>query len=1001
MIEIQEIYEAYRKLKSYFYYDNTALFIRKKIAEFESSFHSKANDDSLENFISLFKSEMSDLLNVVNNEGNWEDVWQRWLKEDVDCVVLPKELSDQTVSGGTIMYVNNKTNEKEVKVQSVNALIDASIKIHIISVLWIMKVGLRLSQLVDSNNYAYLLATHETNEDEKEIDNGLAIYKPYFTGYQSWRDNALQKAKCLLNEEKNVAIVSLDIKRYFYYARLNVADLVRILSSRKGIDIDPEDKDVRTLNALLNDIHKTYAEKAGEYVEGAGTEDNKYSIPVGLMSSGLLGNLYLEDFDRKVTESIRPDYYGRYVDDTIFVFSNVEIESPIDFINKMFCDKECALLKREGEDGYSLIDHTNLKLQTSKIVLEYFEHSGSSALIDKFVHTIMKNRSEFRFLPDEEEVSRDFEDYAFSLQYSDSFNKLRSIENFKEDKFGASRYLANQIFLSRYKGNDIDSEKNDRQILAFFRGDIAISFHTLWEKVATYFIMNNNENGLASFFANVEKAIDCVSIDGCNVTKKLSSDLRAYLTVSVAIPLSLNLSFKLRIQYPNEAVSLAENILESCMSRRQLINIGLLDMMKDTAIKETCYYHIDPMDYSEDHLQYSDYKRLLCPQYIHLDTLCQIEMLKKLALWGSDKKGSYNNGGKNDLTQIVLDESIKEFYKFNYAWRHLFENIKEKNWMKSYIMQNHEVSQKHYVVIKEKHEDNQTSTNKCVAIANLKVDTDMVRKMMYGRPNLTTERKKELFAVINEAVKHNSDLLVMPELATPYQWLSMLSRESMKANMAIVSGLTYICNKNKIAFNVVATVLPMKIGNRMECVILPRVKNHYAPKEVEILKGYRYRVPKFGSPVYQLIHWRNLYFSIYNCFELASIEDRSLFKSETDLIIATELNRDLTYFSDIAGSWVRDVHSYFIQVNSSEFGDSRIMRPAGKDRRDMVVVKGGKNPIAIIDNIDIHSLRDFQLKEYSLQMQEKDSFKLTPPNYNKEKVIDRVNDKEMWKKEDI
>ena len=996
MIEIQELYEAYRKLKSYFYYDNTSLFTRKKIAEFESKFHSKANDDSKRKFKLLFKSEMSDLLTVVNNEGNWEEIWNGWLKEDVDCIILPKEISDQTNPDITIMYVNNKTNEKEVKVKSVNALIDASIKIHIVSVLWIMKVGLRLSQLVDSNNYAYQLATHENNEDEKEIDNGLAIYKPYFTGYQRWRDNALKRAKCLLNEKKDVAIVSLDIKRYFYSARLNVADLVGSLSSRKDIDIDPEDEEIKKLNALLNDIHRTYAEKAGKYVKEAGIENNRYSIPVGLMSSGLLGNLYIEDFDRKVTEYIRPDYYGRYVDDTIFVFSNVEIESPIDFINKMFCDKECALLKKEGEDEYSIIDHTNLKLQSSKIVLEYFEPSGSSALIDKFVHNIMKNSSEFRFLPDEEEVNRDFEDYAFSMQYSDSFNKLRSIENFKEDKFGAACYLANQIFLSRYKGDDIDSEKNDRQIHAFFRGNIAISFYTLWEKVATYFIINNNENGLATFIANVQKAINCVSIDGDYDTKKLSQDLSAYLSVSIATPLSLNLSFKLRSQDSNGTESLAVNILKSCMSRRQLINIGLFDMMKDTAIKGTCYYHIDPMTYNADNLHYSDFKRLLCPQYIHLDMLCQIEMMKKLALWGSDKKDSYNNVSKNDLTQKVLDESIEEFYNFNYAWRHLFENKKERNWMESYIKQSYDNPQKHYVVIKEKHKDNKTSTNKCVAIANLKVDTDMVRKMMYGKPNLTTERKRELFAVINEAVKHNSDLLVMPELATPYQWLSMLSRESMKANMAIVSGLTYICNSNKTAFNVVVTVLPMKIGNRMECVILPRVKNHYAPKEVEILKGYRYRVPKFKSPVYQLIHWRNLYFSIYNCFELASIEDRSLFKSETDLIIATELNRDLTYFSDIAGSWVRDFHSYFIQVNSSEFGDSRIMRPAGKDRRDMVVVKGGKNPIAIIDNIDIHSLRDFQLKEYSLQMQNKDSFKLTPPNYDKEKVIDRVNDKEMW-----
>lgn len=457
--------------------------------------------------------------------------------------------------------------------------------------------------------------------------------------------------------------------------------------------------------------------------------------------------------------------------------------------------------------------------------------------------------------------------------------------------------------------------------------------------------------------------------------------------------MSLNLSFKLRKKYVKEISDLAKLIQNSCMSRRQLMNIDLFDMMKESAISNTDYYHLTPMAYDEEDLHYSNIKRLLCPRYIHIDILCQMEMLKEFAFWNNDVNESTSD---NEITYAVLEKSIDEFYKFNYAWRHLFEKVKEYNWLKLQILQNKDTFPKHYVDIKEISNDSMPSENKRIAIANLKVDTDVIRKMVYGKPNLTTVRKSELFAVINEAVKQNCDLLVMPELATPYQWLSLLSRESKKANMGIVSGLTYICNKKNTAFHVVVAVLPMKIGNRMECVILPRVKNHYAPMETEILKGYRYNVPQFKMPVYQLIHWRNLYFSIYNCFELASIEDRSLFKSEADLIIATELNRDLNYFSDIAGSWVRDVHSYFIQVNSSEFGDSRIMRPTVKDSRDMVVVKGGKNPIAIIDDIDIHVLRDFQLKEYNLQMQAKDSFKPTPPNFDVSKVKKRAADKEMW-----
>ena len=37
LFTFQQIYEAYRKLKSYIYYDNTSLFIRKEFSSFESS----------------------------------------------------------------------------------------------------------------------------------------------------------------------------------------------------------------------------------------------------------------------------------------------------------------------------------------------------------------------------------------------------------------------------------------------------------------------------------------------------------------------------------------------------------------------------------------------------------------------------------------------------------------------------------------------------------------------------------------------------------------------------------------------------------------------------------------------------------------------------------------------------------------------------------------------------------------------------------------------------
>jgi len=142
---------------------------------------------------------------------------------------------------------------------------------------------------------------------------------------------------------------------------------------------------------------------------------------------------------------------------------------------------------------------------------------------------------------------------------------------------------------------------------------------------------------------------------------------------------------------------------------------------------------------------------------------------------------------------------------------------------------------------------------------------------------------------------------------------------------------------------------------------------------------------------YHLFHWRKSYFSVYNCFELANISDRALFKSKVDFLVATEWNEDINYYADIAGSWVRDVHCYFIQCNTSNYGDSCILKPSKTETSRMVTVKGGENSTVLIDNLDIESLRSFQFKEHNLQMKDK-SFKLTPPDFDRKNVEIRESD---------
>ena len=111
--------------------------------------------------------------------------------------------------------------------------------------------------------------------------------------------------------------------------------------------------------------------------------------------------------------------------------------------------------------------------------------------------------------------------------------------------------------------------------------------------------------------------------------------------------------------------------------------------------------------------------------------------------------------------------------------------------------------------------------------------------------------------------------------------------------------------------------------------------------------------------------------------------------------MAIEWNRDVNYYSNILESLSRDIHCYCIQVNSSEYGDSRITQPSKTEEKDIIRTKGGKNSTILIDEIDIERLREFHFKVYSLQKKYKD-FKITPPEFNKNIIGKKIRGEALF-----
>jgi hypothetical protein len=276
-----------------------------------------------------------------------------------------------------------------------------------------------------------------------------------------------------------------------------------------------------------------------------------------------------------------------------------------------------------------------------------------------------------------------------------------------------------------------------------------------------------------------------------------------------------------------------------------------------------------------------------------------------------------------------------------------------------------------------------------IAVANVNVGSVYkLESILKGRiSNREYNRYKELGNIVNAAIKENADMLVLPENYVPFEWLAPLSAKSAREDLAIVTGIEHIVLDGNV-YNYTAIILPFKYFDSIPtAAVFFQFKKNYSPEEMRLIAGYSYKIPEAYKerPLYR---WKDCYFPVYCCYELTSIEDRAEFISWADMIVAVEFNQDTNYFSNIVESLTRDLHCYCVQVNTSEFGDSRIIQPTRSEEKNILSVKGGINQTLLVGEINISELREFQLKTYELQKDGK--FKPTPPGINVEIVRNKI-----------
>lgn len=999
MIDARLVKIAYKKLKSSLYYDKTENIVRDKLVDFE------VEKDNIDAYLDAFTEEF---LNAQTRAKLFDDILST-----ISFFVLPKKLKQNESK-----IIKNYSPET-LLMESIQHFIDMDIRGHILGVLWLLTIGYRVDKNVYVNSYGNRIREKLYNEFSGAPTYSPYLFEPYFQQYESWRDKALDAAKRHLQADQDVMVMTLDFQRFYYSVDITKALMDEIYET----EIVKNNENCDEYLALNEFVYRVIEKYAGQFDECAG----RNILPIGFLPSNVLANYALRNFDRAVLNGWNPIYFGRYVDDIIIVD---KIEQSSDLFQKAkdgtlekddiisYYLEQCSgwngltgatcgnVMENSGfalfykKNGDLILnplynpdknDTSKIVIQDDKVKIFYFKTGETDAMLTCFRETIAKNKSEFRHMPEDEMIFQN-DDFSviYDLKNEETINKFRGISGITIDRFELSKLLGKHLRIGGMI-NDVRETGFETQILKIMNPCVIIENYTVWEKILEILVINESWGTLKEITKNITDAIQILDYKNKQILVIIQQTMQRYLSSCLSRTLALvwgakaedtikkicekNTSQSHNVQGIDE-ISINRRRIEYCMTR--MLDKSVMPIFIDMLDMATIYAEngLRNLTNFEQMLEYckkeweGGYK-----YYPYLITMYDFSMISCIT------QLQQQNGAFSDLEGMYRGQ-VRNYEESNYYIDVNADSGKE--WIQvNSLKENDEEEKNKWYLLKI---DNDKKDKLRLAIANIRLNHQNFEKVVIGTPNRSYQRYKELSKIINEALDERADMLIMPESYLPFEWLTTVARTCARGNLAVVTGIEHIKIHERI-FNLTAVILPYDDSINKTALIAFHLKTHYAPAEKQEINGYRCN--EVAGTHYELYQWHNCYFPVYCCYELTSINDRAFFQSYADFLVTIEWNRDVKYYSNILESLSRDVHCYCVQVNSSDYGDSRISKPSKSEDKDIMRTKGGKNSTILVDEIDIKGMREFQLKEYHLQAYDK-RFKPTPPGFKPEIVLKKI-----------
>jgi len=990
-ITMADMYMAYRKAKVDCFYAGE-ICLAPKIAEFES----KLSD----NLKSLRKRLLRrDWINDSNIIGS--------------VLYSPKDISADKENNniGTVATAPDDRWDALGKKPEIEfrAFCDSPVEWHIISALWIFKIGHKFDALLDKCSRGNRVRrVHprvppppgKTPEFHKKA---LGSFEPYLSNYRQWRDDGLKVIRNSLNEKQNVIAITADIAKFYHSVNPQFMLEPKLLNR------------LDTVNKSGKKFHRDFIVSLHYW----STSNAITGLPVGFSASSIIANCLLLEFDKRIQEELNPLYYGRYVDDIFLVISDPkklkDLEAVWNYVGERVNLKYDNLLSVTKDANKQVvvtisipydcdkkkIPRSKLELKGSKQKVFFLDHQYGQTILDGIENQIRETSSEWRRLPEFPVQSSHNTDLCFISHTHDATESADSLR--KADAISIRRaYFAIHL-------RDLEAISED--VTAHLWTDTRKSFiGTVCREIISMPSIFHYANYLPRVFGLAVTAgdTDCAKqiIDALHESmekvKKLINNIKNIKeknkTTEKFTSCRKNLATRILIAiykywtYTPGSSPLEKEFGELMEQIEKKFKVSRPDWSFSTLPYKI---HANSIAHGHQVLFHADlaatpYRAPLLAGYLDI-----LRRTNTVSL--NDAKDWWDGGLSEKLVKFIeemfmsLDQKIPLPFlfptrPFSFAELTLLVSKsttiicgrKIQQWLQALRGTYNEADDFGHVddtkngTVRIPHKKAKDKIT--VAIPCFEVGDDSFRAAVFLKVDPTPDRYLRATRLINAIIRSSPkpDYIIFPELALPEKWFTRFALKLARMGISLISGLDYLLVSDRQA-------KPLKLVNQVRCSLLTDVlgyptpffhiqnKQSPAPGEKKLLEDFANAVLDAGGKTDRpiVIHG-DLHFGILICSELTDIAARAPLRGNIDLLIIPQWNRDLRSFNALVESSAIDLHAYIIQVNNRQYGDSRVRAPAKEEwDRDIVRLKGGRNDYFAIAELDIAALRYFQTNHIS------------------------------------